>query len=76
MLMPVAKHNSNNISKLLLTAEDVAHRLSVGRATAYELMASGVLPVVRIGRSVRVPAQALDKWIEGKAKNPPRTNTS
>jgi excisionase family DNA binding protein len=69
MIMTVAKTNPTSASRLLLTAEEVAHRLSVGRATAYELMATGVLPVVRIGRSVRVPARALEKWIEAQAKN-------
>jgi excisionase family DNA binding protein len=51
-------------SKLLLKASEVADRLSVGRATAYELMAAGTLPTVRIGRSIRVPAGSLSAFIE------------
>ena len=50
--------------KLLLKASEVADRLSIGRATAYEMMAAGVLPTVRIGRAVRVPARSLEIWIE------------
>ncbi len=50
--------------KLLLKAAEVADRLSIGRATAYEMMAAGILPTVRIGRAVRVPARALEDWIQ------------
>jgi excisionase family DNA binding protein len=50
----------------LLRAEEVGHRLSLGRATVYALMASGELPTVRIGRAVRVPANRLADWIENR----------
>lgn len=53
---------------LLLRANEVAAALGVGRATAYEMMASGVLPTVRLGRSIRVPKAALEEWV--------RNNTS
>ena len=48
---------------MLMRATEVAAALGVGRATAYELMANGTLPTVRIGRSVRVPAEALREWV-------------
>jgi excisionase family DNA binding protein len=50
--------------KLLLKADEVARRLSLGRATVYLMMASGELPILRKGRAVRVPARALEQWIE------------
>jgi excisionase family DNA binding protein len=50
--------------KLLLTGTEVAAALGVSRAAAYAMMASGRLPVVRIGRGVRVPAEALALWVE------------
>ncbi len=53
-----------------LRADEVAGRLAIARATAYSLMASGVLPTVRIGRSVRVPAAALDRWIADNSMTP------
>jgi excisionase family DNA binding protein len=43
--------------KLLLKADEVARRLSLGRATVYLMMASGELPTFRRGRAVRVPAR-------------------
>ncbi len=52
------------MENILLRARDVAEALGVAKSTAYELMATGQLPVVRIGRSVRVPRDALRQWIE------------
>lgn len=56
------------MQSLLLRAEDVQRALGIGRSKVYELIASGDLPVVRIGRSVRVPSKALDEWIERQTK--------
>lgn len=50
--------------ELLLDANDVARRLKIGRTKTYQLILRGAIPVVRIGRSVRVPAMALARWIE------------
>ena len=49
---------------LLLRAGDVARALGLGRSTVFALLAAGELPVVRIGRSVRVPRVALERWID------------
>ncbi len=54
--------------KLLLKADEVAHRLSLGRATVYMMMATGELPTFRKGRAVRVPARALERWIEQQTR--------
>ena len=48
----------------LLTINEAAARLRVGRSTAYELIASGQLEVVHIGRSARVPADAIDQFVQ------------
>lgn len=49
---------------LLLRIDEAARRLSIGRSKTYELLRAGVIPSVRIGRSRRVPAHALEVWIE------------
>jgi excisionase family DNA binding protein len=49
--------------KTLLRAEEVARLLGIGRSKTYELIARGELPSLRIGRLVRVPRHALDRWI-------------
>ena len=49
--------------RLLLRAEEVRTLLGIGRSKVFEMMATGELPVVRMGRLVRVPRCALDCWI-------------
>lgn len=55
--------NTAGMEPLLLRPPEVARLLGVSRSRAYELIASGVLPSVRIGRSIRVPLAALRAWI-------------
>lgn len=47
-----------------LTAEDVASLLSISRSASYKLLASGELPVVRVGRSTRVRLMDLQVFIQ------------
>ena len=49
--------------RLLLRPPEVAEALGIGRSKAYELIASGEIPSIRIGGSVRVPVDALRTWI-------------
>jgi excisionase family DNA binding protein len=49
--------------RLMVTPTEAARLLSIGRTKIYQLIATGVLPSVHIGRSVRVPVDALRKWI-------------
>ena len=50
-------------SRLLLTVEAAAELLSLGRTTVYELVATGELASVKIGRSRRIPYEALRRFI-------------
>jgi excisionase family DNA binding protein len=47
----------------LLRIEEVAQRTGLSRSKTYELAASGDLPTVRVGRSVRVRRSALNEWL-------------
>jgi excisionase family DNA binding protein len=49
--------------QLLVTPEEAGRRLSVGRTTIYELMASGELQSVSIGRCRRVPVISLSSFV-------------
>lgn len=49
----------------VLTVPEVAERLRVGRAAAYRLVESGELRSIRVGRTIRIPQQALDEFLEG-----------
>ncbi len=57
-------NESVQAEKLLLRMSEAAHMLGLGKSTVYEMASSGELPVVRIGRSVRIPARALREWAE------------
>jgi len=56
----------------LLDSRDVARRLGIGRTKTFQLMASGELPTIRLGRCVRVPAAALQSWILEHTASPDR----
>src|SRR5262245_3824827 len=47
----------------LLTVKQAARVLSLGRSTVYQLIADGRLEVVHIGRSTRVPTDAISRLI-------------
>ena len=55
--------------KVLLTAEEAAARLGIGRTKVFGLMASGRLKSVSIGRSRRVPATALEAFVAQLLQN-------
>jgi excisionase family DNA binding protein len=49
--------------RLLLTPVEAADALGLSRTRIYELMASGELPSVKIGRSRRISVAALHEFI-------------
>lgn len=51
----------------LLTVEEVARILRIGRDLAYQLAREGKIPVLRLGRRMVIPRQTLMRWIETEA---------
>jgi excisionase family DNA binding protein len=49
---------------MLLTVREVEVALQLGRTRTYELLRSGQLPMLRVGRLIRVSRVALEEWIE------------
>jgi len=47
----------------LLKGKEVADRLSISRSQAYVLMRSNQIPTIKIGKSVRVSCDDLEKFI-------------
>jgi excisionase family DNA binding protein len=45
---------------IFLTVDEVGRQLRVRRSRVYELAASGVLPVVRLGRRMLFPRRGLE----------------
>ncbi|GGN67113.1 hypothetical protein GCM10011579_039260 [Streptomyces albiflavescens] len=48
---------------VLLTVEEAARRLGVGRTTCFKLVSTGELESVTVGRLRRVPADALPVYV-------------
>jgi excisionase family DNA binding protein len=46
---------------LLLRVSEAAVLLSISRTATYQLIATRQLPVIRLGRSIRVPRGALER---------------
>jgi excisionase family DNA binding protein len=53
------------MDKLLLKASEVSELTGMGKSKTYALIAAGIIPSVRIGKSVRIPADRLRRWIDG-----------
>jgi excisionase family DNA binding protein len=49
---------------LMLRVPEAAAMLAISRAKSYELIRRGELPSVRIDGCVRVPVEALRRWID------------
>jgi excisionase family DNA binding protein len=52
----------SEIELVLLTVEEAAQSLSIGRTTMYALLKEGHVNSVRIGRLRRIPAEALTAY--------------
>jgi excisionase family DNA binding protein len=46
-----------------LTVAEVAALMRVSRMTVYRLVHGGLLPAVRVGRSFRVPEEAVHEYL-------------
>jgi excisionase family DNA binding protein len=55
--------NNESSSLRLLTSKQVCAFLQVSRMTLHRLVSAGSLPVIRIGRSVRFRAAAIEAYL-------------
>ena len=52
--------------RLLLRIPEAAETLGIGRTKIYEMIATGELPTIRVGRAVRISVSTLQKWVEAR----------
>lgn len=50
--------------RLLVTVQEAAAVLAIGRTTLYQLIADGQMSTVRIGRAVRIPVAELEAFVD------------
>jgi excisionase family DNA binding protein len=55
---------------MLLTVEEAADRLGIGRSTMYQLIAAGLVDTVRVGRLRRVEPEALAAYVARLRRDP------
>lgn len=60
----------NDNEERFLRAAELGKMFGCSRAKAYALMASGQVPVIRFGRSIRSPRTALMAWIKNNTVRP------
>ncbi len=62
-----------NKEKLTLSVPECAKRLGIGQNAAYEAVARGEIPVIKVGKRLLVPKAQLEKLLAGElsSKNPP-----
>jgi excisionase family DNA binding protein len=58
--------NTNNIP-LVLSVEMLTSVLDIGRNSAYNLVRSGQIRSVRIGRQIRIPREAVIDFLNGES---------
>ena len=59
-----SNHLSFDDIPLIITVEDLMHILQVGRNTACELVRSGEIKSIRVGRQIRITRDALMAFLE------------
>ena len=62
------KYRSLDDLPVTLRVEELMPLLGIGRNIAYELVRSGRLRSIRVGRQVRIPKNALIEFLEGREK--------
>ena len=57
-------YNKTKDLPLVLKVEELMSILSIGRNTAYELVRSGQISSIRIGRIYRIPRASLEEYLQ------------
>ena len=60
--------NNLRVGQLLLTSRQAAEALQISERKLWGMKASGEIPYVLLGRSVRYPIADLQHWISARAK--------
>ncbi|HZC06480.1 MAG TPA: helix-turn-helix domain-containing protein [Ktedonobacterales bacterium] len=61
--IPLSRLKSPELAKVLLTVEEAAYKLSVGRGKVYTLMNRGELRYITVGRIRRIPVDAISEFV-------------
>ncbi len=62
-------------TRLLLSVEEAAERLDIGRTMLYELIAAGEVQTIHVGRLHKVPVVSLHEYVDGQRNLGPSSRT-
>jgi excisionase family DNA binding protein len=62
--------SETNMTRDWLTVQEMQRLLGIGSTKGYELIASGQIPCVRIGRSIRINRRRLEEWLDQQTSTP------
>lgn len=57
------KSEYSNRLEQVLTVADIQKMLKISRAMSYELVNSGVFPIIRVGKAIRIPTRTFQEWL-------------
>lgn len=63
----ISKHTAR--TEYLMSPEELARFLGLGRTWTYELLSAGAIPSVRIGRLRKVRRTDVDKFVEARLES-------
>ncbi|MFJ7301658.1 helix-turn-helix domain-containing protein [Streptomyces sp. NPDC099088] len=66
--MDTAPDNAFDNTLVLLTVEEAARRLRIGRTVCYRLISSGELESITVGHLRRVPVEAVPEFVTRRRK--------
>ena len=72
---PRPLHDVLSADPLLLTPEEAAEVLRLGRTTVYALMKAGEIQAVHIGRSCRISRAELERYVRRLEAPPPSASS-
>ncbi len=52
------------MERVTMTVSEFAKYLGIGLNKAYEIINSGEIPHLKIGRKFKIPKKGIDEWIE------------
>lgn len=55
------------MEKLTFSVDEMAAAVGISRPKAYELVNSEGFPIIRVGRRIRIPVSAFQRWLDVQA---------
>ena len=65
-IMEILQVGGKNMEKLVYSIQEVAEALGISQSYAYQLVRSGVIPSLELGKKRVIPKNKFEQWINGQ----------